>query len=970
MGYCVLDFETRSQCDLKKRGTWNYSVDPTTEILCLSYKFENEPAVVIPRERIPTCHDEICKMFSADLLIAHNSFFEQSLIMNIGTPRYGWPRLPFEKLRCSAALAAMHSLPRSLEGAGAALGLPIQKDAEGHRLMLKMSKPRKPRKGEDPNGIYWHESPEDLARLYSYCARDVEAEEMLVKALRPLPEKELKVWQVDQAINRRGFAVDVAACRAMITAIADHERALLAELADITGGAVRTGKQTAALLKFLEENGVPLPDLQAATVEEALNGGGWAHDRVTRRTLELRQALARASSAKYAAMLRAAGPDGRVRDTLRYHGAGRTGRWAGKDVQPQNFASRIQVSGGESDDEQLFTKESMLATVVAGGYPLFRALYEDDFMTAAGAMTRSVIWAAAGHEFICADLNAIEGRSLAWLAGEEWVLNEYRANRDMYKVVAARCLSKKYEDITPYERKTYGKPGDLACIAQGQLVLTEAGLLPIEKVSRMLRVWDGVEWVSHDGPIFRGYREVMDYDGLQATPDHVVFTEEGEEIGLREAARRGARLVTTGLSGSPVRLGEGYQSGNPDAQALPGDSGRVSRMQDDQVDRSGESARREDRGVPALQPASCCSRVVSASDGRGAAALPESGQCAVQELRRPGHRVSFSQSDSGGALGNGEPRDETGSRNRPGQQQRPLRAGESSLVDEAPESKQHEVNGSCREVSPVPGSASGDSLRRRDLAEIGGEVHVRADRREVSQTELQTERPVWDLLNCGPRHRFTVSGKLVHNCGYQGAVGAVRKFGGDGMEDDEIMEKIVTPWRESRPLTVKLWADMEEAALEAVAFPGKICTVRNGLVMFKMCPDKFLRMRLPSGRFIHYYDAIVRPEKTKWKKMKDTLSYMGVDAKTHQWVRMPTYGGRLVENLCQSFARDVLVEGMFNLESAGYPLVATVHDEIISEVPIGFGSATEFENLMTVVPSWAPGLPLKAKGWRGMRYRK
>lgn len=455
MNRLYIDFETRSACDIKKHGAWVYSEHPTTEVLCLATKWAGQQAQVF----IPHPHpvDHVPRMLEqADEIIAHNASFELAIWMNVCVKKYGWPELPLEKLRCSAAKAAMHSLPRSLEGAGAALGLRIQKDMEGHRLMMKLCRPRKPRKGEpeinpnDPHGYYWNEDPAELDRLYKYCMNDVIAEEALSNHLSDLPEKELLIWQLDQLINMRGIQADIPSAKAMLAMVGEHEELLLERLKKLTHGNVKTAKQVEALRKYLRALGVDLPDLSAATVKSALKKE-MPDD--ARNILEIRRSLGRSSSAKYQAIIDRASEDGRVRGSLLYHGAG-TGRWAGSGIQPQNFPSRIKISG---------EPESILGAVNSGGYDLFNALFDDDPMSAAGAVTRSVLTAAPGSELVVADYSAVEGRGLAWLAGEETELEVYRSDKDVYIYTAASILHKYYENVTKDERSNPGKVATLAC---------------------------------------------------------------------------------------------------------------------------------------------------------------------------------------------------------------------------------------------------------------------------------------------------------------------------------------------------------------------------------------------------------------------------------------------------------------------------------------------------------------------------
>lgn len=453
----TIDFETRSARKLKECGPWVYSEDPNTDALCLAYKFEGDEARIV----IPPSWDGIEEVLKADEIWAHHAMFEYCIWQHVCVPRYGWPPLPVDRLRCSAAVAAMHGLPRKLGDAGKALGLSILKDKTGHGVMRKLAKPWKVLKrdisrGISPDALLWHEDPAMYYRLYDYCLQDVEAEEALLLALRPLPEPELRTWQLDQEINRRGFYVDLEGVDAMIEMVNVHQEKFRRRLRELTGGKVKTAKQTAALREYLESIGLPMSSVNRESVDAAL-----ARDDIpdeARKVLEVRQSLARSSSAKYEAIKRRVASDGRVHDSLLYHGAA-TGRWSGAGVQPQNFPSRIKVSD---------SPEKMLAAIKAGGYELFTALYDDDPMAAAGAITRSVIMAAPGNDFVVADYSAIEGRGLAWLAGEEWVLNEYRrldreGGPDMYMVAAGSILGKDPAAVTPSERQSPGKISELAC---------------------------------------------------------------------------------------------------------------------------------------------------------------------------------------------------------------------------------------------------------------------------------------------------------------------------------------------------------------------------------------------------------------------------------------------------------------------------------------------------------------------------
>lgn len=186
-----------------------------------------------------------------------------------------------------------------------------------------------------------------------------------------------------------------------------------------------------------------------------------------------------------------------------------------------------------------------------------------------------------------------------------------------------------------------------------------------------------------------------------------------------------------------------------------------------------------------------------------------------------------------------------------------------------------------------------------------------------------------------------------------------KQYGVDISEDQA--EVIKSDWRDANPFIVKLWYDLESAAKAAIRQPGIAFGIPSKKIIFKV-EGEWLLMRLPSGRRLSY----LQPE----MDAEGQVTYMGIDTYTRQWKRVSTYGGKLTENVVQAIARDLLVSGMFNLEAAGYPIVLTVHDEIVSEVDEGFGSVNAAARLMCKLPEWAAGLPVQAEGWRGKRYRK
>jgi DNA polymerase bacteriophage-type len=203
------DFETRSTLNLADVGAWRYAADPTTEVLCVAYAVEDGTVQIwVPGQPIP--EEFIAAAGDPDwLIVAHNDGFEAAMETRLLGPRYGWPLTPIGRHRCTMAAALANALPGALDAAAAALGLSHRKDAEGHRLMMQMAKPRRARRGEDPDAIHWHDDLERRLRLHCYCARDVEVERELYRRLPPLSADEQKLWEMDATINARGFFVDL-----------------------------------------------------------------------------------------------------------------------------------------------------------------------------------------------------------------------------------------------------------------------------------------------------------------------------------------------------------------------------------------------------------------------------------------------------------------------------------------------------------------------------------------------------------------------------------------------------------------------------------------------------------------------------------------------------------------------------------------------------------------------------------------
>lgn len=679
------DTETFSEIPIN-HGTHKYAEN--AEIMVWAYAFDDGPVSVYDATAgAPMPQDLLDAMEDDDtIFVAHNAHFDWTVLRNNGF------FLPIERVRCTMAQALAHGLPGSLEKLGEIMGIEEdqKKLADGKKLIRLFCCPRPKRQKLRRATRKTH--PEEWARFLEYAGNDIEAMRAIAKKLPRwnYQGNELALWHLDQTINARGVEVDLDLAHAAIKSADVLKDDYAEQTSELTFGEVDSTTQGASLLKhILDGYGVTLPDLRKSTLEEVLKSDAQLPAIVTE-LIHIRLGASRTSAKKYQALINATSEDGRLRGTLQFCGASRTGRWAGRVFQPQNLA-RVPKYLKKQYDEAV-------AIIKSGAVDL---IY-DNPMEVLGACVRGALIAAPMRKFCVSDLSNIEGRGLAWAAGETWKLHAFREfdqgrGHDLYKLAYAKAFNVPVETVDDGDQRQVGKVMELAL----------------------------------------GY---------------------------------------AGGVGAFVTFAAAYG--------------------------------------------------INLEDLADKATLPD------DVMRETGQAWKWAE--------------------------------EQGRTYELPEK-------------------------------------------------------VWRVC--------------------------------DGFK---------RLWRRAHPETVAWWAEMENAARQAIWSPNVAVPCRQ--VTFKR-EKAWLRMILPSGRSICYPSPKVDED--------GQISYMGVNQFSRKWGRISTYSGKLVENCIQGIARDVLASNMPRMEAAGYHIVLSIHDEIISEtLDTEAFSSDGLSSILATNPPWADGFPLAAAGFETRRYRK
>lgn len=500
MDTLAIDIETYSDVSLPDCGVHRYAASEQFEILLFAYSLNDEPTQIIDLasgEKIP---DEIMEYLTDDSVIktAYNAAFERNCINRF----FGLSLKP-EGWRCTLVQASMLSLPLSLEGVGEALNLDKKKMSEGKDLIRYFCMPCKPTKA---NGGRTRNLPSDALEKWklfkTYCIRDVDVEKQIRNKLAkfPIPDREQKLYCMDQRINDRGIMVDQELIGHAVACDLLYKETVTKKAYEISG--LENPNSVSQLKDWLNEKGIEVDSLAKAAVEELVeNTQGDVAE-----MMKLRLAMSKTSVKKYEAMERSVCPDGRVHGLLQFYGANRTGRWAGRLVQihnlPQNHMEDLELAR---------------SLVKEGRYDLVELLY-DSTLDVLSELIRTAFVARPGCRFIVSDFSAIEARVMGYLAGEGWVMEEFRGAGKIYEQTASKMFHIPIEEITkgsPYRAR--GKVASLACQyggAEGALISMGAlNFVEEEELKGLVQSWRTANphivnyWYEIDGAVKAAVKE-------------------------------------------------------------------------------------------------------------------------------------------------------------------------------------------------------------------------------------------------------------------------------------------------------------------------------------------------------------------------------------------------------------------------------------------------------------------------------
>jgi len=960
----VIDFETYSEVDITKQGAYIYADHSSTKILCMSYKISNAPTQIwLPdNDSFPK---ELINLKSTDKIYAFNATFEILIWHKVGLkdfPQFFKPVL-YKQWIDVQALSARYGFPLSLDKAAKAIGCDHTKLAIGKRLIRVCCTP-----GYRP-------TEQDYQDLYKYCKVDTDTTHEILQKLPAnyLTLEEQDVWIMTLEMNIKGVPIDIKEVKAIINYLASYMQAMTEVLPDITNGEINTAGQVQKIKDFCCSHGVMIENLQAETVKNILENDDSLPD-VVRTVLEIRQLIGLTSVKKFITLSNLYNR-GFVQGNLIYYGASNTGRFAGRGFQYQNLP-RTKVDNPEEYIKKFIYKDEI-----------------DRPVDIAKALIRPMIKAPAGYQLIVSDYSAIENRVLAWLSNDNYALDLFIKGKDQYKDMASYLYHKPVKEIQKHERQL-GKAVILGCLAQGTKVLTDKGVKNIEDVQLMDKVFDGDNFVAHEGVIYKGLKPCISINHLNLTKDHKILVQKQnwrEAWHLKESIQlenQAINLATSKLLNQLEFMGMDYTTlQNVSNAEMCNKDGRVT-LKGDLLNNVALALEKQKIKISLLiqkyweyHKNTSTDYVTEYMQYTQDAINPiiDAMLIMVQEvLNVIGEKTLYLCLNTLSLYLDGVTQH--------------LKLIESitmmiidqgtldSWIDQLNAVTHDEVQKLSTKAESTQERNSLNNLRQsiEDLIQFLEKLgKVKQQNKFLKTKNTAKERTTYDLLNVGTTNRFMVftsKGPLiVHNCGYQMGAKRFREVAKSWsiILNDIESQSIIKAYRAKYNKVVKTWYAFSDFSKYAVQYAGKKYETRK--CSFRVVKDKmkrtWLRVTLPSGRALMYQNPRLEDD-----KYGAVVKYTGMDSTTHQIKSTALSPGLITENIVQATARDILIRGMLNLKNKmpEVELILSVHDEcggLIKEEDINDNTMKKFNSLLCQV-DWAVGLPLAAEGYIAKRYRK
>jgi DNA polymerase len=521
-----IDVETKSTADLRKTSAKMYARHPSTDIIVVRYCDEATPDYV---------YEWLCYQDPMPLalrawlldpsvrLVAHNAGFEHAILTSPHlVEKYDIPEIEMWRWDDTAARAARMALPRSLDGAGKALGLDVQKDLEGSRIMLQLCKPRSWAVSDDGEDIpvWWtpEENADKYEKLSDYCATDVRVGAKLSEVTRPMTDQERAIWLLTEEINETGVFVDWEFAEVAVRVAKLYKKYLDMQMFAVTEGAVAGASKVVHLKQWCAKKGFVIYEddedlalgdgdpkmlMDKGAITQLLARDDLPGD--VRTALSIRRVAAKNSVAKYESILnRVDRENSRVYDTIIYHGAS-TGRWAGAGIQTQNFPRATVKDWVECKCDVMLVDQGVMT------FEQFEEKHGQDLMAVLSKMLRGTICAPKGGGLVACDFSSVEARGVAWVAGATDLVDLFASGGKVYEEFAGRIYgvpasSIGKDSIERFLAKTavlgcgYGMGGKKfvsSCEAQGKTVSEEDGTTTVQAYRsaypEIPALWRGLE---------------------------------------------------------------------------------------------------------------------------------------------------------------------------------------------------------------------------------------------------------------------------------------------------------------------------------------------------------------------------------------------------------------------------------------------------------------------------------------------